>query len=151
MKVILTGEARLAVEAEISAAGKFETGGVLLGWRRPDLDVTVVAAATGPGANAVRGRNRLELDTLDLQTQVEAAFDTSGADHTYLGDWHLHHEARPTPSGRDLASLNELTSETGLAMEDGLLVIVGSDRKGNLTWRAWSAAAWSEIDLELHD
>src|SRR5436309_37443 len=116
MKVVVTSEARARIEAEIDAAGKLETGGVLLGWRRPDLDVTVVAACTGPGEAAIRTRNRLELDTADLQREIDAAFKASGGDQTFLGDWHLHHEATPHPSGRDLASLEELTAETGLGM-----------------------------------
>lgn len=151
MKVLVTGDAKTTIEAEIELAGKNETGGVLLGWRRPDLGVTVVAAATGPGERAKRTRTRLELDTADLQRLVDAAFEASGGDHAYLGDWHLHHEAVPTPSGRDLASLNELTNEAGLAMEDGLLVIIGRSREAHLTWRAWSSAAWREAELELHD
>ena len=151
MKVIVTAEARLRIESEIASSGKYETGGVLLGWRRPDLGVTAVAASTGPGRRAVRSRRRLELDTHDLQKQIDAAFEATAGDHSFLGDWHLHHEPTPHPSGRDLASLNELTSDSGLAIEHGLLVIVGRSSTGELTWRAWSAAALTGVEVEVHE
>lgn len=149
MKVVVTAEARARIEAEIAAAGNKETGGVLLGWRRPDLDVVVVAAATGPGKHAVQRRNLLELDTADLQNEIDNAFDATGGDHAFLGDWHLHHEPKPQPSGRDLASLNELTAEASLAMDDGLLVVVGRNHKGALAWRCWGSEPWSEVALDL--
>lgn len=151
MKVIVTAAARARIECEIASAGKQETGGVLLGWRRPDLDVAVVADATGPGAGAVRTRTRLELDTADLQVQVDAAFEATNGDHAFLGDWHLHHEAKPRPSQRDMTSLSELVSETGLAMPEGVLVIVGRSRRAQLTWRAWSAAEWREAEIGFAD
>ena len=149
MKVVVTSEARSRIADEIESAGKNETGGVLLGWRRPDLDVIVVSAATGPGKNAVQTRDRVELDTANLQTEIDAAFEASDGDLAFLGDWHLHHESAPHPSGRDLASLEELTSETGLTMEDGLLLIVGRSRKGTLAWRCWASTPWAEVDLEI--
>jgi integrative and conjugative element protein (TIGR02256 family) len=150
MRVILTADARARIESEIRASGRVETGGALLGWRRPDLDIVVIADATGPGPKASRSRHRLEVDTDDLQRHIDAAFAATNGDHSFLGDWHLHHEATPHPSSQDLASLNELTAESGVAMQDAVLVIVGRSRNGGLKWRAWSAAASTEAEVVFH-
>lgn len=133
MIVLPSAAATIAAHAE--SAGPVETGGLLLGWRRRDLDVIVVTEATGPGRNARRSRFGLVLDVQDLQAVVDQAWERSEETVTYLGDWHLHHEAEPRPSPIDRRSVREVSEDARIGVSQPLLMIIGEPPDGH--WRAW--------------
>ena len=147
VKVVVLKAARRKIETEIHLAGRVETGGALLGWRQPEPPLIVVAAATGPGRRAKQTPTSLVLDTHEIQDEIDAAFAATSGAQNFLGDWHLHHEARPKPSNTDRASLAELVSDLG--MQDALLIIVGRGGRGRLDWRAWRGADMSPVHLDL--
>lgn len=136
MKVLFLPDAVDHLVAEVKLAGPNETGGLLLGWRRRDLDVVVVACATGPGAGAKVTPTTLRLDAARLQSEVDDWFEKTGGDISYLGDWHLHHAAEPVPSATDRRSAREVATKPEIGLPEPLIVIVGL-HNGSLRWRAW--------------
>ncbi|MGH9152547.1 MAG: Mov34/MPN/PAD-1 family protein [Acidimicrobiales bacterium] len=137
MRIVVTDVARSNVEHEIGNAGRLETGGLLLGWRRPDLETIVVADATGPGRRARRSRHGLILDTADLQDAVDRAFAASCGDVGYLGDWHVHHSSEPVASPIDAATARSIATDPNVAVPEPVLLIVGRAGDGDLQWRGW--------------
>ena len=117
-------------------AGRNETGGLLLGWRRPDLGCWTVAQVTGPGPAARATPRTLRLDTPHLQVEVDRWFRETNGDISYIGDWHLHHERDPAPSWRDRRSIREVARRAEIGLAQPLIVIVGKSGE-DLRWRAW--------------
>lgn len=130
--MIITTDVSATIEAQIAAAGANETGGLLLGWTRSDLQTIVVVVATGPGKRARATPASLQLDVHDLQTEVDRLWSASAGHVTYLGDWHLHHQDIPTPSSRDHASIREIASDPAIGVTDPVMLIIGRNR-----WCAW--------------
>lgn len=85
------------------AGGALEAGGILLGRYLCDSDDIVVDDITVPLPGDKRGRcffHRLQKTHQQVITQ---AWQASNGTRTYLGEWHTHPEAQPTPSCVDTA------------------------------------------------
>jgi integrative and conjugative element protein (TIGR02256 family) len=147
LRVIVLRDAVDAIASEVARAGQNETGGLLLGWRRSDLDLWAVARATGPGPGAIVSPTRLRLDTLHLQKEVDRSFAETNGEVSYLGDWHLHHENDPTPSGKDRLSIEELVERPEIAVVRPLLIIVATGTY--LRWRGWVGARFLPAEIEF--
>ena len=78
-----------------------EAGGVMMGRYLQGSDDVVVDAATEPMRGDRRSRYSFYRDKTRHQAVLDAAWKTSGGTCTYLGEWHTHPEADPTPSGID--------------------------------------------------
>lgn len=46
----------------------------------------------------------------------------------FIGDWHTHPEATPTPSRQDMHSMQELVTKSAHVFNGFMLVIIGTDR-----------------------
>lgn len=147
-KLIVLPDAVDRVVSEIEVAGSNETGGILLGWQRPDLGLWVVAHVTGPGTRARATPTSLRLDTLALQRDVDQWFESTQGEISYLGDWHLHHEADPVPSPADRRSAREVAQRPEIGLRKPLTVIVG-ESDGNLQWRAWVGRRLTPAAIEF--
>ena len=79
-----------------------EAGGVLLGRYLCDSDDVVVDDITEPLPGDKRGRYFFHRAQKAHQQAVELAWRVSNGTRTYLGEWHTHPEARPTPSCVDV-------------------------------------------------
>jgi integrative and conjugative element protein (TIGR02256 family) len=75
-----------------------EAGGVLLGRYLCDSNDVVVDDLTEPLPGDKRGRYSFHRAQKAHQQAIEQAWQTSNGTRTYLGEWHTHPEARPTPS-----------------------------------------------------
>jgi integrative and conjugative element protein (TIGR02256 family) len=136
------------VVEEVKRTGPAETGGLLLGWRRGDLDLLVVAHVTGPGAGAKATPTRLRLDTAGLQKEVDEWFARTAGAISYLGDWHLHHAANPVPSPTDRQSAQEIATRPEIDLPQPLIVILGL-RGGTRRWRAWVGPELIPSEIEF--
>jgi integrative and conjugative element protein (TIGR02256 family) len=87
-----------------------ESAGVLLGYRR-ECHIHVVQA-TLPAADDVR--SRLSFWRRDRSHQQIATREWRGSGRTkdYLGEWHTHPEATPTPSSVDVSEWCSLCSRS---------------------------------------
>jgi len=80
-----------------------EAGGVLLGRHLRDGSAIIVDAVTVPMVGDRRARMRFHRAQRHHQAAIDAAWATSEGTCTYLGEWHTHPEAIPTPSPVDRA------------------------------------------------
>lgn len=148
LRIIFLPEAVDSIASEVAQAGQNETGGLLLGWERSDLDLWAVVQATGPGPGALASPTRVHLDTVHLQQEVDRWFAETNGEVSYLGDWHLHHhEEDPTPSGKDRLSIEELAERPEIAMARPVLIIVGTGTC--LRWRGWVGAGFLPAEIEF--
>lgn len=148
MKVLVLPAAAQRVQSEAATTGRNETGGLLLGWRRSDLGLWVVAEVTGPGAGSKATPTTLHLDTMDLQVEADRWFEDTRGEVSYLGDWHLHHQADPVPSRQDRRSIREVARRPEIGVPEPLLVIVGKAGQ-ELCWRAWVGAKLTPATVEV--
>jgi integrative and conjugative element protein (TIGR02256 family) len=105
-----------------SKVSSTEAGGILLGYRRgPHLHVV---DATMPAARD--RRKRAAFWRLDPVHQLAATDGWARTQETmdYLGEWHTHPEARPSPSSVDLEEWRKVCSRTSEMMA---FLIVGID------------------------
>src|SRR5262249_19655585 len=83
----------------------------------------IIVRATGPRASDFRRRFRFFPSRRHEQAEIDQLF-ISGLH--YIGDWHTHPEARPTPSMMDLQSIDETVRNSVHQLPGFLLVIVGT-------------------------
>lgn len=79
-----------------------EAGGVLLGRHLHDESAIIVDAITTPLPSDRRSRTRF-YRSQQHQVAIDQAWRNSHRTCTYLGEWHTHPEAIPTPSPIDHA------------------------------------------------
>lgn len=80
---------------------KAEAGGVLLGRHILKTQDIIVDRVTEPMQGDRRSRFRFWRARQRHQEAIDQAWKESGGTCTYLGEWHSHPEARPTPSAVD--------------------------------------------------
>ena len=103
--------------------GALEAGGVLLGFRRdPHIEVL---QATLPSPYDVRGRYRFVRQSRSHQMEATSAWQASGRTVDYVGEWHTHPEAHPSPSAIDRAELIRRSIEH--RREPLIELIIGTD------------------------
>jgi integrative and conjugative element protein (TIGR02256 family) len=102
--VLLSAEAAARLEAFFMAEDDDrEVGGLLLGFRRdPHLEITDI---TLPSPRDSRHRHRFVRQCDSHQRRATAAWESSGGLIDYVGEWHTHPEAIPSPSDTDRKSL----------------------------------------------
>lgn len=113
-----------------------ETGGILLGyWGIPKKEAVVVRAV-GPGPDATHGPYSFTPDGEYHWKEIEAEYMATGGQHTYLGDWHTHPDARAYLSPRDRKTLKKIAlCPESQAPQPIMVVLSGMD--------CWAASAWT--------
>ncbi len=100
-----------------------ETGGILIGRYNEEHNRAIVCTATGPPpdsqhffARFLRGISGLQRLLNGLWNDKERTF--------YLGEWHHHPLAIPTPSPHDIAQMRQIARDHRYACPEPILVIV---------------------------
>lgn len=106
-----------------------ETGGILLGRYTPELDSAEVTVVTGAPADSRAGRTWFHRGTVGLQRLVGRLWRDQR--EYYLGEWHYHPSAAPTPSGTDVTQMRMIATDPARACPEPILVIVGGDPAGD--------------------
>ncbi|WP_376709024.1 Mov34/MPN/PAD-1 family protein [Bradyrhizobium diversitatis] len=107
-----------------------ENGGILLGWRSGE-DVTIVDLR-GPGPQALHARHCFIPDHSWQVAEINRAFEASGGDLDYLGDWHSHPDSVAEMSKLDSATLLRIARKVSAPL---MLIVAGSGTD-------WSARCW---------
>lgn len=111
-------------------AGRDEVGGWLLGYWTADERTLVVTHATPavsrgtPSGVTVSGEGH--------GPYFEAAWDISGGDITFLGDWHTHPGGVPLPSAQDRKALKQLAEGKAFGTPRPLMAIATVPRWAGL-------------------
>jgi integrative and conjugative element protein (TIGR02256 family) len=104
-----------------------EAGGVLLGrWIDRTSDV-IVDQLTTPMSGDRRTRASFYRDARAHQKRIDEAFAASGGTCGYLGEWHTHPEACPTPSRTDLTDWRRRLQRDRVDVPFVYFAIVGID------------------------
>jgi integrative and conjugative element protein (TIGR02256 family) len=114
------------------AAKERETGGILVGYYTPTRDCAIVTAISGPPNDSHASRTRFNRGTMGLHKWLTSLWNDPIRSY-YLGEWHFHPFAAPTPSGDDCRQMADIAAAPAYHCPEPLLVILGGNPKG--TWQ----------------
>jgi integrative and conjugative element protein (TIGR02256 family) len=130
-----------------------ETGGALLGWR--DGRDAVVAQILGPGPNAKHGFFSFEPDFEWQVEQGRRIYNSSNRCVAYIGDWHTHPFAAPSPSWTDRRAAKQISEDSGFRAPEPLSLIIGRSwrvsRSSDNSFNSLLVYAWRSGDFERLD
>jgi len=116
------------------AAGRLETGGILVGHYSQHHDVAFVGDVSGPPRDSKSGVTWFHRGIQGLQTWLNGLWSK---DSYYLGEWHFHPGGRPAASGIDLRQIKEISEAPAYLCPEPLLIIVGGTMPAS-----WEVAAY---------
>lgn len=106
-----------------------ESGGLLLGYENATTKNLTVSATTIPQIEDIRSRCRLKLSSLHFNHTI-----TIKKPYGYIGTWHTHPTAIPTPSTVDLKDWSECIKANKNKTEHLVFIIAGTEE-----FRVWVA------------
>lgn len=122
-----------------------ETGGILIGSYSESFDTALVSEATPAPPDSRAGRNWFYRGTLGLLSLLDDAWKDG---RYYLGEWHFHPLAGPTPSETDRRQLRDIAQDGRYHCAEPLLLIIGGHPN-----RDWLARSYvfprTELETEL--
>ncbi len=117
-----------ALQVEQKGAGKFETGGVLVGaWDR-DRKIIYVAGYLGPPPDSVQTRSRFVRGIVGLDQAMKELSTITLENLGYVGEWHSHpeyHESNLSADDREF--LQRMKALTLLEDAPALMMIAGNN------------------------
>lgn len=107
-----------------------ETGGLLIGYYNGQHDCAIVTTVNGPTADSRGGPTWFYRGTVGVQKMLDQYWHRQK--HFYLGEWHFHPFASPSPSSVDFTSIRRIANSRFYnCPEPILLIIAGNPQK---TW-----------------
>lgn len=103
-------------------AGRRETGGILIGRYDAEGWVAEVVEATSKPRGSRAGWWWFRRGSVGLRELLEARWADG---FHYLGEWHFHPGASPAPSGTDVRSMREISTDFTYQCPEPILVIIG--------------------------
>ena len=101
-----------------------ETGGILIGRYNDSLDVALVSRATPPPSDSVSGPTWFSRGTRGLGSLLRSLWKEK---QYYLGEWHFHPDADPTPSPIDEDQLCDISADRNYHCPAPVLLIMGGN------------------------
>lgn len=143
--VLMDGaEARLKAYAHAGKCGDGEAGGILIGRLLIESDDILIDEATEPGKKDRRRRFTFWRSTSSHQKRVDTAWKQSRGTQIYLGEWHSHPEADPTPSNQDVKNWLAIIKDAKYEQDQLLFAIAGIERI-----RFWQLARGKQRPQEM--
>jgi integrative and conjugative element protein (TIGR02256 family) len=126
--VVCIPDAVLAAMRKLAASAKpQETGGTLVGHYSEDRREAFVTRALEANTGARKQRARFYRPPDDVDGQLARIYEESAGLTHYLGEWHTHPRATPTPSPTDLSTLRSLAKSRSVATDTPFMIILGGD------------------------
>ncbi len=131
MRLLLPSESQRVIVDALSAAGKREIGGILMGEHVQESVFRVASVTVQTDGGSFAFFVRAVKDFLRPLTEF---FNKTKCQYTrfnYLGEWHSHHSFALTPSSQDAASMRDLVDDPRVGAQFAVLLIVrlNSDQK----------------------
>lgn len=123
------------LRSECERAGGDETGGIVIGYYSADRATAHVVDVTPAPSDSRRSRRSFLRGVRGLRSLLRRRWDRDG--HYYIGEWHYHPDATPTPSHRDLEQMKEIAEDPAYSCSSPLLLILGGDPRGEWSIRAY--------------
>lgn len=108
-----------------SAAGRRETGGVIIGRYTAALDCAVITELSPPPPDSRADSSRFERGVQGLRNLLRARWKREGT--YYLGEWHFHPFAKAEPSSIDEAGIATIARDHRSRCPEPLLLIIGGE------------------------
>jgi integrative and conjugative element protein (TIGR02256 family) len=129
-------------------SGALETGGVLLGRYDQNNTWATITFVTGPPTDSRSSRAGFVRGTRGLR----ALFDRLWGDgEYYVGEWHFHPNAAPTPSEVDIDEMRRIASDATRECATPLLMIIGGDPTAAWSWTAHVLSGTTLVPLLAED
>jgi integrative and conjugative element protein (TIGR02256 family) len=106
----------------IRSAGRKETGGIFIGQYSKSRDRAIVKIVTGPPKDSKSGYTWFERGLIGLQELINQVWNER---QYYLGEWHFHPYASPSPSGRDIDQMAKIAASGRYNCPEPILLIIG--------------------------
>ena len=121
------GDAALSIMLKYKQIAKEskEAGGILLGRSIKDSIDVLIDEASEPAKEDLRRRFFFFRKKEPAQALVNKTWQYSQSVSNYLGEWHTHPEAHPTPSKLDLTNWVNLSRQTQCEQDFLVFSIVG--------------------------
>ena len=110
-KVMVAPDVVNMIKEETLKYGSFETGGLLIGEKsmmNNEYSI-IVRKATGPGNKSQHSTHNFIPDVEHYQSEMRTELYRNGI--IYVGEWHKHPGAFDQPSGTDLDTMKQITSD----------------------------------------
>ena len=97
-----------------------ETGGVLIGHYSENLNTALITSITGPPPDSRAGKTWFHRGIEGLRDIFQQCSNTY-----YVGEWHFHPFASPTPSLQDLRQMKRIALDKQYNCPEPILIILG--------------------------
>jgi len=123
--VSLPGDVLESMLDHCRLAAPLETGGILIGRYSRDLSQACVVLATSAAGDSKRSRVRFIRGIMGLRKLLQKLWE-NGTGY-YLGEWHFHPYAPPTPSAIDRDRMLLISADPRYSCARPILIIIGGD------------------------
>ena len=118
-----------------------EVAGVLVG-RYVGGDLAEIVSVTGPTTDSTHGLTACERGSAGLTELLERLWDEG---LYYLGEWHTHPAAPPTPSDTDTETMRGFARDPAVRCPEPILLILGGVAGAEI----WSASMFGTVERWL--
>lgn len=144
---VLTASALADLVRHATAAGTLETGGILMGRYNDQHSCATIDHVSGPPIDSEQGRSTFVRGVKGLGSIVARLWAKER--RYYLGEWHYHPGASPTPTHTDLTSMVEIARDSKYACPEPILLIIGGKPPTNWELRLQVTSS-NGTHVELH-
>jgi len=120
----LSNEGLSEILNHIKKAGRYETGGILVGAYNDDHSTAIVKTISGAPSDSKHGATWFERGLKGLQKLLNSLWSMG---EYYLGEWHFHPNASPNPSSQDITQIKAISESIAYRCPEPILFIIGGD------------------------
>lgn len=143
--VEIASDIHAGVETLVIAAGRKETGGILIGQYKQNQSLAMITEITSSPPDSQKGFTCFTRGTVGLKEILHHNWVNG---RYYIGEWHFHPYASPTPSRQDIKEMKSIaTSKLYKCPEPILLIIGGSSVR--FIWRVFVSLGENNL-IELY-
>lgn len=129
VRVILENKAYCSLSEITSNSGRFETGGILIGYYDVLRQNAIVTEITNAPKDSKSGGTWFLRGVSGLKQLLIHRWKIK--EEYYLGEWHFHPKSSPKPSFVDISQMKQISKDNRYNCKEPLLLIVG-ENKGKL-------------------
>ena len=115
---------------ECAEAAEVETGGILIGHYTDNHTMAIVKEVTRAPSDSRKGRTWFDRGIVGLTQKLRSSWHRTKT--FYLGEWHYHPGASPSPSVQDSIQMKEISSSEAYSCPEPVLFIVGGVSQARL-------------------
>lgn len=126
---------------------KVETGGILIGKYTNNNTIAEIIFVVGPPPDSKHGKYSFERGIVGLKEMLESLWFDG---YFYVGEWHTHPKASPSPSGADLIQMKAISKAAQYKCPEPILLILGgtSDNYNLFVGIFNKKGAYCQLDIQ---